>query len=213
MGLSVGQSLDLWNIEVGVDFGALVFSFGVVPQDTSARLEIRWSRLGFIASFVYGNSRTHGVDKDRRNAGLFEPGLETPQNGFGSPEVVSVSLQTPEHHVMSHWYVIKARNNPKGTYGLENDIKFRGQPLQVCDIVEGPKNGLESQFLKPLSLLGRTKVDGDLVVGPSGVLDEMGEDSASNVTWSTAARVGDKHSAPDNETPQTVRHSTYQWHR
>ena len=39
MGLGVGQALDLGNVEVGVDFGARIFSLGVVRQDASARLE------------------------------------------------------------------------------------------------------------------------------------------------------------------------------
>ena len=34
-------------------------------------------------------------------------------------------------------------------------------------------------------------MDGDLVVGPFGVLDEMGEDRPTDVTWSTATRVKD----------------------
>lgn len=41
VGLSFRQALDLGNVEVGVDFGCLIFSLGVVRQDTSARLEIR----------------------------------------------------------------------------------------------------------------------------------------------------------------------------
>jgi len=123
------------------------------------------------------------MDKDRGNAGLLEPGLEAPQNRFGSFEVVSIS-------------------------GLENDIGFRGQLLQVRNIIEGSKNRLESQFFKALSLLGRAKVDSDLVLGFFGVLDEMSEDSASNVTWSI--QTGDKHSAIDNGIPQMVRRSAYQ---
>jgi len=35
------------------------------------------------------------MDKDRCNAGLLEPRLETPQNSFGSFEVVSIGLQIP----------------------------------------------------------------------------------------------------------------------
>lgn len=101
---------------------------------------------------------------------------------------------------ISHRYIAKAQKNPQGTYGLENDIGFRGQLLQVCDIVEGSKNRLESQFLKALGLLGRPKVDSDLIVGSLGMLDEMSEDGASNVTWSI--QTSDKHSAPDNSTPQ-----------
>jgi len=65
---------------------------------------------------------------------------------------------------ISRRYITKAQNNPQGTYGLENDIGFRGQPLQVRDIVEGSKNRLESQFFKALGLLCRAKVDSDLVV-------------------------------------------------
>ena len=36
--LGVGQLLDLGNVEVGVDFGALVFSLCIVRQETNARL-------------------------------------------------------------------------------------------------------------------------------------------------------------------------------
>ena len=39
VGLSVGQALDLGDVEVGVDTGALVSSLCVVHQDTSARLK------------------------------------------------------------------------------------------------------------------------------------------------------------------------------
>jgi len=98
--------------------------------------------------------------------------------------------------LISRWYTAKARNNPQGTYGLENDIRFRRQLLQARDIVEGSKGHLESQPFKTRSLLGRAKVDGDLVVGSSGVLDEMSEDSASKVTWSI--QTSDEQSAPDN---------------
>jgi hypothetical protein len=74
------------------------------------------------------------------------------------------------------------QNNPRRTHGLEDDVRFGSILLQIREIIEGAKRGLESQFFKPLSLFGRAKVDGDLVVGPLGVLDEMCEDSASNVT-------------------------------
>jgi hypothetical protein len=87
----MGQALDLGNVEVGVDVGALVFSLGVVYQDTSARLEMRCNGLNFIASFVHRGS-THGMNKDRSNSSLLEPGLETSQNGFGPFEVVGISL-------------------------------------------------------------------------------------------------------------------------
>ena len=108
-------------------------------------------------------------------------------------------------------YITRAQDDPQVTYGLENDIRFRGQPLQVPDVVEGSKNSLESQLFKALSLLGRAKMDSDLVVGDFGVLGEMSEGSSSNVTWSTQA--SDKHSAPENRALQMVRQSTYQWHR
>ena len=35
------------------------------------------------------------MDQDRSNTGLLESSLETPQNGFGPLEVISVSLQIP----------------------------------------------------------------------------------------------------------------------
>ena len=92
--LSVGQALNLANVEVRIDFGALVFSLRVVCQDASSRLGMRLNGVNFAASFAYGDS-THGVDQDRSRAGLLEPGLETPQNSFGSLEVVSISLRIP----------------------------------------------------------------------------------------------------------------------
>jgi hypothetical protein len=59
--------------------------------------------------------------------------------------------------------------------------------LQIRHIIERAKRGVESQFLKGFGLFGRAKVNGDFVVGPLGVLDEMCENSASDVTWSTIA--------------------------
>ena len=59
--------------------------------------------------------------------------------------------------------------------------------LQIRYIIERAKSGLKSQFLKGFGLFGRAKVDGDLVIGPLGVFDEMCEDSASDVTWSIIA--------------------------
>jgi len=72
------------------------------------------------------------------------------------------------------------------TYGLENDIGSSSELLQIRNIVEGPKNGLEPQLLEGLGLFGRAKEDGDLVVGSPGVLDEVGKGVAANVAWATA---------------------------
>jgi hypothetical protein len=74
------------------------------------------------------------------------------------------------------------QSSPQRTHDLENDIRFGSVLLQIRKIIEGAKYGLESQFFKPLSLFGRAKVDGDLVLGPLGVLGEIVEDSASDVT-------------------------------
>ena len=52
MGLGVGQALDLGNVEVGVDLGALIFSVSVVRQDTGARLGMRYDRLSLIVCFI-----------------------------------------------------------------------------------------------------------------------------------------------------------------
>jgi len=68
-------------------------------------------------------------------------------------------------------------------YGLENDIGFGGELLQVCNAVEGPKNGLEPQLFEGLGLFGGAKEDGDLVVRPFGVLNEIGEGAAADETW------------------------------
>jgi hypothetical protein len=36
---------------------------------------------------------THGMEKDRRNSCLLEPGFETPQNRFGPLKVVGIRLR------------------------------------------------------------------------------------------------------------------------
>ena len=88
VGLGVGQALDLGNVEVGVDLSALVLSISVVRQDPSARLGVRHIKLSLIVGFAH----THGMDKDRSNSCLLEPGLETPQNRFGPLKVVGICL-------------------------------------------------------------------------------------------------------------------------
>jgi hypothetical protein len=89
--LGVRQALDLRHVEVGVDFGAWVFSVSAILQDTSARLGVQCNRLSLITSFVHRAS-THGMDKDRCDSRLLEPGLGTLQNRFGPLEVVGISL-------------------------------------------------------------------------------------------------------------------------
>jgi len=111
---------------------------------------------------------------------------------------------------VSRRYVPEALDNPQGTYGLEHDIEFRSELLQTRNVVEGSKNCLESQFLEGFGLFCRAKLDSDIVLGPLGMLDEMGEDSASYVTWSIVARVSDKHLPPSRKTPQMVRRPAYQ---
>jgi hypothetical protein len=74
------------------------------------------------------------------------------------------------------------QSNLQRTHDLENDIRFGSALLQTRKIIERAKYGLESQFSKPPGLFGRADVDGDLVLGPLGLLGEMVEDSASNVT-------------------------------
>ena len=133
------------------------------------------------------------MNKDRGNTGLLEPGFETPKNRIGSFDVVSISLWIPNAPRQSPVRP-KGQDNPHGTYGLENDIVFRGKLLQTHDVIEGSKDCLEPQLLESLGLFGGADVDSDFVVGPFGVLDEMGEDGASNVTWSIKARMSDKHS-------------------
>ena len=190
MWLSVGQTLDLGNVEVGVYVGALVSSLGVVCQDTSARLE---SVMNFTVSFVYWDS-THGMNQDRSNPGLLEPGLEPPQNGLGPFEMVSISLEIPDARRQSSvWY------RGQGAYDLENDIGSSSELFQVHNIVEGSKNGLESQFFKGLGLFGGAKVDGDIVLGPFWVLDELGEYAAANVAWVTISHMSNEHPARDDE--------------
>ena len=119
-----------------------------------------------------------------------EPGLETPQNGFGSFEVVRISLQIPKCAAFAIGTSIG-----EGAYGLEYDIRVGGKFLQIRNIVEGPKNCLEPQRFKGLGLFGRAKEDRDLVVGSPGALDEMGKGAAANVSWPT----GNEHLAPDSE--------------
>ena len=80
----------------------------------------------------------------------------------------------------------RLRNHPQGTHGLENDIGLGSELLQRHNVVKGPKGSLEPQFLKALGLFGRAKINGDLVVGLSGVLDKVGEDGSPDVTWSIA---------------------------
>jgi hypothetical protein len=89
--LGVGQALDLGNVEVGVDVGALVLSISVVRQDPSARLAVRYNKLSLIVDFVHRAS-THGMDKNRSNSCFLEPGLETPQNRFGPLKVIGICL-------------------------------------------------------------------------------------------------------------------------
>ena len=74
MELGVGQALDLWDVEVGVDVSSFEISGGLVRQDTRARLGMR---LSFIARCIHDGG-TYSMDKDRSNTGLLEPGLQTP---------------------------------------------------------------------------------------------------------------------------------------
>jgi len=74
MELGVGQALDLWDVEVGVDVSSFEISGGLVRQDTRARLGMR---LSFIAICIHDGG-TYSMDKDRSNTGLLEPGLQTP---------------------------------------------------------------------------------------------------------------------------------------
>lgn len=73
----------------------------------------------------------------------------------------------------------------EGAYGLEYNIRFSSELLQIHDIVERPKHCLEPQLFKGLGLFGRAKEDGDLVLASPGMLDEMGEGAAANVAWPT----------------------------
>ena len=98
------------------------------------------------------------------------------------PSRWSASACKSQMHRISRRYAAKAPKSSGVTYGLEDDIRFRSVLLQVHKVVKGPNSGLKSQFFKALGLLGRAKVDSDLVFGPFRVLDEMGEDSASNIT-------------------------------
>ena len=91
VGLTVGQALDLGNVEIRIDLGALIVSSRIIRQDTGARLKTRYNGLSFVMNFI-SRSNTHSVDEDRSNPRLLEPGLETLKNGFGSPEVISVRL-------------------------------------------------------------------------------------------------------------------------
>ena len=73
----------------------------------------------------------------------------------------------------------------EGAYGLEYDIRFSGELLQIHNVIEGPKNGLEPQLFKGLGLFGGAKENGDLVFGSPGVFYEMGKGAATNVAWPT----------------------------
>ena len=174
VGLGVGQTLDLGNVEVGVDFGARVFAVSVVRQDTSARLGMRYDRLSLIMCSFGKVALTVWIRIGATP--VFWNLVLKPLRIALVPSRWSASACNPNCVGTSH------QHNPRRTHGLENDIRFSSILLQVRKIIEGAKYGLESQFFKPLGLFGRAKVDSDLVVGPLGVLDEMGEDSAPNVT-------------------------------
>ena len=66
-----------------------------LPSALSAKTPVPdykvWWNCVISISFA-GRGSTHGMDQDRSNAGLLEPSLETPQNGFGSFEVIRISL-------------------------------------------------------------------------------------------------------------------------
>jgi hypothetical protein len=89
--LGVRQALDLGHVEVGADLGACVFSVSAILQDASARLGMRCNRLSLITSFAHRGG-AYGMDKDRCDSRLLEPGLQTPQDRFGPLEVVGISL-------------------------------------------------------------------------------------------------------------------------
>ena len=204
MGLGVGQALDLWNVEVGVDVGALVSSLGVVRQNTGARLERVMGWREVLCGFRLIRS-AYGVDQDRSNAGLLEPSLEASQNGFGPFEVVSVGLEIRMHRVS-----LRSVTGDWGAYGLEHGIGLSSELLQIGNVVERPKDGLESQLFEDLGLFGRAKVDGYFVFGPLWVLDEVGEGAAADVAWVTISRMRGAHPARNSGTGKTVRGFTYQ---
>lgn len=119
------------------------------------------------------------MDKDWRNTGLLPPSFETPKNGLGPLEVISISLYgTPKNTSCSS----SAQSDPQNTHGLEDDIGLRSEFLQFKSIVKGSESRLKSEFFKSADLPGRAEVDSDLVVGPFGVPGEVVEDGASNVT-------------------------------
>ena len=88
-------------------------------------------------------------------------------------------------HQVGHQCVPKTQK-PSTTHGLENDIGLGSELLQRHNVVKGPKDSLEPQFLKALGLFGRAKVNCDIVVGLFGVSDKVGEDGSPDVTWSIA---------------------------
>jgi hypothetical protein len=50
--LSVGQTLDLGNVEIRVDLGAFIIPSGIICQDAGARLEMRHDGLSSSSTEV-----------------------------------------------------------------------------------------------------------------------------------------------------------------
>ena len=98
-----------------------------------------------------------------------------------------------------------SQGDSRWTHGLENHIELGGELLQFSTVIEGSENRLESQFFKFRGLFGRTNEDSDLVVGYFGVLDEVREDCASDITYKPM-RVSTKGSTKSTFRNQIVKH-------